>query len=62
MNILILAYLLSPSKGSEYSVAWNYVTHMSKKNNLTVLYGASGNQMGDCDEMEDYIKQNPIPV
>lgn len=61
MNILILAYLLSPSKGSEYSVAWNYVTHMSKKNNLTVLYGASGNQMGDCDEMEDYIKQNPIP-
>lgn len=46
MNILVLAYLLSPSKGSEYSVAWNYVTHMSKKNNLTVLYGASGNQMG----------------
>lgn len=61
MNILVLAYLLSPSKGSEYSVAWNYVTHMSKKNNLTVLYGASGNQMGDCDEMEDYIKQNSIP-
>ncbi|UVQ96376.1 hypothetical protein NXW23_19055 [Bacteroides caccae] len=28
---------------------------------MTVLYGASGNQMGDCDEMEDYIKQNPIP-
>ena len=61
MNILVLAYLLSPNRGSEYSVAWNYVTHMSKRNNLTVLYGASGNHMGDCFEMENYIKLHPIP-
>ena len=38
-NILVLAYQLSPTKGSEYSVAWNYVTRMSKYNRLTVLYG-----------------------
>lgn len=60
-NILVLAYLLSPNRGSEYSVAWNYVTHMSKNNRLTVLYGASGDHMGDCKEMESYIKVNPNP-
>lgn len=59
-NILVLAYMLSPYKGSEFSVAWNYVTQMSKDNNLTVLYGISGKHMGNCDDMENYIKENPI--
>ena len=45
-HILVLAYMLSPYKGSEFSVAWNYVTEMSKDNNLTVLYGISGKHMG----------------
>ena len=57
---MVLAYMLSPYKGSEFSVAWNYVTEMSKDNDLTVLYGISGKHMGDCDEMETYIKDNPI--
>ena len=61
MNILVLAYTISPSKGSEYSVAWNYVKNMSKYHRLTVLYGASGNHMGDCKEMEDYAKSHPNP-
>lgn len=61
MNILVLAYLVSPNKGSEYSVAWNYISYMSTKNKLTVLYGASGDEMGDCKEMENYIQTNPIP-
>jgi len=61
MNILVLAYLVSPNKGSEYSVAWNYISHMSTKNKLTILYGASGDEMGDCKEMENYIQANPIP-
>ena len=59
-HILVLAYMLSPYKGSEFSVAWNYVKEMSKDNDLTVLYGISGNHMGDCDEMETYIRMNPI--
>lgn len=59
-HILVLAYMLSPYKGSEFSVAWNYVTEMSKDNNLTVLYGISGKHMGDCEEMETFIKDNPI--
>lgn len=60
-KILVLAYMLSPYKGSEFSVAWNYVINMSKKNDLTVLYGISGAHMGNCEEMENYIQKHPIP-
>lgn len=60
-NILVLAYQLSPTKGSEYSVAWNYVTRMSKYNKLTVLYGVSGEHLGDCDEMEEFAKSIGLP-
>lgn len=56
-NILILAYQLSPTKGSEYSVAWNYVKRMSKYNHLTVLYGVSGDHLGDTEEMEQYASE-----
>lgn len=60
-NILVLAYQLSPTKGSEYSVAWNYVARMSKYNRLTVLYGVSGTHLGDCDEMEEFAKTKGLP-
>lgn len=60
-NILVLAYQLSPTKGSEYSVAWNYVTRMSKYNHLTVLYGVSGIHLGDCDEMEGFAETKGLP-
>ncbi len=59
-RILVLSCFISPTKGSEYSVAWNYVTHMSKYNHLTVVYGASGDVLGDCSEMEEYAKLNPM--
>ena len=59
-NILVLAYQLSPTKGSEFSVAWNYVTRMSKYNRLTVLYGVSGEHLGDCDEMEEFVKSTGL--
>ena len=55
-DILVLAYAVSPIRGSEYSVAWNYVTQMSKYNRLTVLYGCAGEHMGDFEEMIDYIR------
>ena len=59
-NILILSYQLSPTKGSEYSVAWNYVIRMSKHCNLTVLYGASGDHIGDCEEMEHFASKTDL--
>ena len=51
--------MLSPYKGSEFSVAWNYITHMSKDNDLTVLYGISGRHMGEVEEMESWVASNP---
>lgn len=59
-KILVLAYALSPTRGSEYSVAWNYVTEMSKDNQLVILYGSSGDHMGDISEMEGYFKNKPL--
>lgn len=60
-NILVLACFISPTKGSEYSVAWNYVKRMSKYNHLTVVYGASGDVLGDCSEMERYALEHHLP-
>ena len=55
-----MAYAISPYRGSEYAVAWNYVMHMSKYHRLTVVYGASGNHMGDVVEMEEYAHSHTM--
>lgn len=60
-KILVSAYAISPTRGSEYSVAWNYINEMSKENSLVILYGVSGNHMGDVNEMETWLKSNSIP-
>lgn len=60
-HILVLAYAISPIRGSEYSVAWNYITHMSQYHQLTVLYGTSGDHLGDTGELETYMQKNPLP-
>ena len=60
MNILVMAYAISPYRGSEYAVAWNYVTHMSKENNLTVLFGTSDNHIGETDTMNKYLEEHPV--
>jgi glycosyltransferase involved in cell wall biosynthesis len=59
-KILLSAYAVSPTRGSEYSVAWNYIYEMSKDNTLVVLYGVSGNHMGDIEEMDKWLKLNSI--
>jgi glycosyltransferase involved in cell wall biosynthesis len=51
LTILVLAYSISPVRGSEYAVGWNYVRHMSRDHDLVVLYGLAGNHMGDVEEM-----------
>lgn len=50
-TILVLAYSISPVRGSEYAVGWNYVTHMAHDHDLIVLYGLAGDHMGDVEEM-----------
>lgn len=59
-NILVLAYAVSPTHGSEFSVAWNYIVHMSKNNHLVVLYGVSDEHLGEMSEMQEYLKRNTI--
>jgi glycosyltransferase involved in cell wall biosynthesis len=51
-TILVLAYSISPARGSEYAVAWNYVMHMARDHDLIVLFGAAGEHMGDMDEIQ----------
>ena len=60
-KILVLCYMVSPTRGSEYSVAWNYIRSMSANNKLDVIYGASGEHMGDTREIEEYVARNCIP-
>ena len=57
-KILISAYAISPYLGSEYGVGWNFVTRLSEFYDVTVLYGTSGDRMGNNVEMVDYIKKN----
>lgn len=45
-HVLISAYALSPTLGSEYGVAWNFITRLSRDFRLTVLYGTGGSRMG----------------
>lgn len=56
LQLLLLAYSISPVRGSEYSVGWNHVTHMSKFCDITVLYGLAGPHMGDLEDIETYLQ------
>ena len=57
-KILVLAYMISPYRGSEYSVAWNYVKYMSQDHELVVLYGTSDEHLGDMQSMEEWLQHN----
>lgn len=58
LRVMLLAYCISPVRGSEYSVGWNHVTQMSKFIDLTVLYGLAGPHMGDIDEIKNHLQEN----
>lgn len=53
-KIVLITYDISPSRGSEASVSWNFVTKMSRHVHLTVIYGR-----GDS-EIDDYTSMHPI--
>lgn len=59
-KILVLAYCISPVRGSEYSVAWNYVSEMSACNDLVVLYGSAGEHMGDIEEIQHSVEKEKM--
>lgn len=53
-RIALITYDISPYRGSEASVSWNFVTKMSRHVHLTVYYG------NFRDEVERYLAQHPI--
>lgn len=57
LKILVLAYMISPKRGSEYAVAWNHVTWMSQFCDLTVIYGSAGSHMGNFEDMDEPAAQ-----
>lgn len=61
-NIILIAYQLHYSMGSECAVAWDYVKHVSQRHRLTVLYGSSGehHQIGNTAAMEAYTTEHPM--
>lgn len=53
-KIALITYNISPSRGSEASVSWNFVTKMSRHVHLIVIYG-------HCDsEIDNYIAEHPL--
>lgn len=50
-TVLLLAYSVSPVRGSEFAVAWDFITHMADDHDLIVLYGLASEHMGDFEEM-----------
>lgn len=53
-RIALITYDISPYRGSESSVSWNFVTRMSEKVHITVYYG------NHKDEVEKYLSQQPL--
>jgi len=55
-NILVLSFAISPVKGSEYAVGWNFIKHMSKHHKLFVLYA----ELSDGLSMDEYLSGKKI--
>ena len=52
MNILVHSFNISPKRGSEFSVSWNYVLQMSKLHHLYVVVGGTSHTIGDYTELK----------
>ena len=57
-RIAVICCPISPYKGSEFAVAWNFVMNMAKNNELYVLYGNSGGGLGEVEEIKEWEKNN----
>lgn len=60
-TILILAYSVSPTRGSEYAVAWDHINTLSQDHDLIVIYGLAGDHMGDLQEIEGSAQAQALP-
>lgn len=54
-TIILVTYDISPYRGSEASVSWNYVSNMGEQHRLIVLYGRGK------EEIEKYLESHSMP-
>lgn len=54
-TIILVTYDISPYRGSEASVSWNYVSNMGEYHKVIVLYGRGK------EEIEKYLKSHSMP-
>lgn len=54
-TIILVTYDISPYRGSEASVSWNYVYNMGEYHKVIVLYGRGK------DEIEKYLESHQMP-
>lgn len=54
-TIILVTYDISPYRGSEASVSWNYVSNMGEYHKVIVLYGRGK------EEIEKYLESHQIP-
>ncbi len=54
-TIILVTYDISPYRGSEASVSWNYVSKMKEHHKLIVLYGRGK------EEIEKYLEAHQMP-
>lgn len=60
MKILLITYPVSPYRGSEFSVSWNYIVNMSREHELFVLYGTSGGGLGNVSELKGWLQTHTL--
>lgn len=54
-TIILVTYDISPYRGSEASVSWNYVSKMKEHHKLIILYGRGK------EEIEKYLESHQMP-
>ena len=57
-NILLLTMTVSPYRGSEFAVGWNYIKHMGTRNNLFVVYADYIPESGMENAVEKFSLKN----
>ncbi len=59
MRILLSAFTISPKKGSEWGLGWEFACRLSKQHDVTVIYGDLTATPASKLEMEGWMRDHP---
>ncbi|WP_143735794.1 glycosyltransferase [Polynucleobacter asymbioticus] len=60
-RLLVSAYAISPTLGSEYKAPWVLLKILSEYYDIVLLFGNSDGIQGGTDNFNNYIKSNSLP-